>query len=202
MSKLRQVYIATFFACTLLLNSGSQAALVKYTYTGSVFTDVTGTAYEMGTDRITGHFVIDDADMISLGSSGTVVGVNSDVVSWSFDDGAGPGPWYSSSINDANGTLFAFAFHTDASGSIIDWDINVYVSSIYRWMDWCKRVGGSCSNSDTVVNRPSVYNNVASNELPGAWSGPTAYIPLPATAWLFLTALGGAIGLKHRAWLA
>lgn len=131
------------------------------------------------------------------GASGSVVNVNSDVVSWAFDDGASGAP-YPGFINDANGTLFAFAFHTDASGNIIDWeDINVYVSSIYRWMDWCKRVGGSCSNSDSVVNRFSIYNNVASNLTPGMWSGPMG-VPIPAAAWLFGTALGLLGWMRRR----
>jgi hypothetical protein len=176
-------------AYAFLFSQITQAALVEYTYTGSVFTAEVGTAYELGVDHITGSFIIDEADMISLGSANSVVNVNSDVVSWSFDDGASGAP-YSSSINDSNGTLFAFAFHTDAGGNIIDWDINVYEHSANRWMDWCKRVGGSCSNSDSVVNRASIYNNTASNVTPGMWSAPTA-VPVPAAVWLF----GSAIGL-------
>jgi len=190
MIKQHQLLALPLLVYAFLLSPITQAALVEYTYTGSVFTTAVGTAYETSVDRITGSFIIDEADMISLGSGGSVVNVNSAVVSWSFDDGASGGP-YSSSINDTNGTLFAFAFRTDAGGNIIDWDINVFVHPGQRWMDWCKRVGGSCSNSDTVINRAgTLFNNTASNSTPGQWSGPLAVVPVPAAALLFGSALG------------
>jgi len=141
MSKQRQLFAPSILLCAVLLSPITQAALVEYTYTGDVFDDVTAfgaaPAYELGVDHISGSFIIDDADMISVGSPGGPTNVNSDVVSWSFDDGASGAP-YSSSINDVNGTLFAFAFYTtDSSGDILGWKINVYVNSSQRWMDWC-----------------------------------------------------------------
>jgi len=182
-------------------SNGAQAALVQYTYTGSAFDatdDVLGTGepYEVGVDRITGYFVIDDADMISVGFPGGPTNVNSDVVSWSFDDGASGAP-FPSNIDDANGTLFAFAFYTDAGGNILGWKINVYVSSSLRWMNSCFDAP-SCGDSDDVMNRAPTPQYTASSSLPGVWSGPSAVVPVPAAAWLFGSALGIIGWLRRR----
>jgi hypothetical protein len=184
-----------------LFSFATQAALVEYTYTGSVFdstADIFGTveAYEVGVDRISGSFIIDDADMVSLGFPGGQTNVISDVVSWSFDDGASGAPW-SSTINDANGgTLLSFAFHTDASGNILEWDIFIYRHPSNRWMDWCFNAG-SCTDSDSVMNRAPSPQYTASTSTPGVWSAP-APIPVPPAVWLFGSALGFLGWMKRR----
>jgi len=191
----RRIATLILLISALFVSSYARASLVQYTYTGSVFDAAAGSpynasAYQAGVDRITGSFIIDDADMVSLSGQN----VFSDIISFSFDDGSSGSP-YPSTITDAAVIPPSnFVFSTDASGTILSWDVVLVVNSVYRSMTWCN-TGDGCTGSgaalrDSVKNRSPTIGSTASSNTPGVWSA-AAVVPVPPAALLF----GSAIGL-------
>ncbi len=180
----------------LVFPLATNAALVEYTYTGAAYDTAAGgpfnpvPIYQVGVDRITGSFVIDDADMVSLSG----VNIIDDIVSFSFDDGGVGGP-FPGTITDADVIAPSnVVLHTDAGGNILQWEFILIVDSVYRSMVWCN-TGDGCTGSnpekrDAVTNRSPTLTNTASSNTAGVWSGPVTVVPLPPAAALFLSAIG------------
>ena len=186
----------SFLVFPLLLCTAARAELVEYVYTGAPFDTSTGTAYGAG-DHISGSFVIDDADMVSVGSPGTVVNITSDIVSFAFSDGSsGPFP---ATIEDGSAIPPTnLRVYTDANGNIVQWDMFV-TEDVDRWMSWCN-TGDGCTGSglatrDVALNRISGNSSSASTTTPGTWSKAAAF-PIPPATGLLLAAAGGLVAVR------
>lgn len=203
---MRTLIIGLITAITL---TGGSASAATYTYTGNTF-DFGFDAGQIGgglepmttSDRIT--VTINLAAPLAASTTFSALGVSD----WSVSYGA-----ITFSAGDSTGVGSVFgggnfaSLETDAAGNIIAWSFAAGMG----FTDWgvasltLSPVVGVLLDSSTgdlvLVQNPlgggSFTNGVSST--PGSWTlaggGGVGTVPLPAAAWLLLSALGGLIGL-------
>ena len=167
---------------TLLFSTASHAALVKWTLVDFVFSDG-GTAE--------GYFIFDTvADVYSDINILTTQGDNYDGTSY----GALAGDWGNASPGNINVfTTEQLQDYTNASWFRIDADIDFKAQTgdiVNQWL----AVGAEsyCTNSSCSSAANPHYRDTMSGYLVAE------AVPLPASAWLFISGCFGLIGIAQR----
>jgi hypothetical protein len=94
---------------------------VTYTYTGNDFTSFTQPSAYTTSDSVTGSVTLSSALADNINTF--VLEPGASVLSFSFSDGL-------QTITNLNATGSAFAFKTDASGNITDWQLTVNIGPV------------------------------------------------------------------------
>jgi hypothetical protein len=189
----------------LLAFAGSgYAAPVVYSYTGNTFDSITDNNPPAGTYTtsmsVSGSFTIADSTLFPAPNS-PLIDISGDLVAWSFFDGI-------NTLTEADSNI-QIRVSTDGAGAIDEWAIiinsnelvapDTSLAQIYTVVtDAQQRDFGvnrvcpfaSCEAGDQVFDSGVILNS------PGAWQ--TTVVPLPASAWLMLSALGMLIGVSRR----
>lgn len=155
---------------------------VIYTYTGNDFSSLISGPYT-DTDQITGSITFASA----LPDNLALTPIIPMIVSFDFSDGV-------RTITDESTTGDnEFLFATDASGNIVQW--NVQVNDAYGYIE----SEYNSSDSDGAYDQAVYYGEGLGQNLrdPGTWTEETSSAPEPATLALFGSALAG-LGLFHR----
>ena len=162
---------------------GNALAGVIYTYTGNDFSWASYCGSYTDTDQITGSITFASAlpDNLELTSNIPTI------VSFDFDDGV-------RTITDESTTGDnEFMFVTDASGNIVQWNVQVNDANGYIESE------NNSSDLDGPYDQAVYYGEGlgVNSDDPGTWTGETSAAPEPATLALLGSALAG-LGLFRR----
>ena len=167
--------------------STAQAALVAYTYTGNNFNSISGTGITTS-DLLSGSIIVDcgllggGGDCTSLPLANYIPAITN----FSFS-GAGV------TIDDSTSFLLVGMFSTDATGMIIDWNIQ----SQNAVPSFATISGPSCYTFYDSCDQLSILDGTGFTfDDPGTWS--TTVVPIPAAVWLFGSGLLVLFGISRR----
>ena len=172
----------------LLLAGGSLQA-ATYTYTGTLFTNITNVTPPTGTYTdamsVTGQFSVAAPLAANLGMGTDITG---QVTSFSFFDGR-------NTITEVNAPLanfdYTFLVTTDGAGNISGSNITVSRPLTplgvggQAWTIFVGTGGSTGTIEEVLVTGPNGFD-IGESITPGTWT----LIPIPATVWLFGSALG------------
>jgi len=165
----------------------AQAALVAYTYTGNNFNTISGAGITTA-DFLSGSIIVDCGLLGGAGDCASLPLANyiPAIMNFSFS-GAGI------TIDDSTSFLLAGMFSTDATGMIVDWNIqsqNAVPSFATISGPSCYTFYDSCDQLSTLNGTGYTFDD------PGAWSA--TIVPIPAAVWLFVSGLLGLVGVARR----
>jgi hypothetical protein len=158
----------------------AQAALVAYTYTGNTFNTISGTGVTTS-DFLSGTITVDCGVLGGTGDCSSLPFADyiSAVTNFSFS-GAGV------TVDDSTSYLLVGMFSTDATGIIIDWNIQSYnyvPSFLTISGPSCYTFYDSCDELTTLDGAGYTFDD------PGPWSA--SAVPIPGALSLFVSALIG-----------
>jgi hypothetical protein len=175
---MRKLLISSALAVLFAMGGASARADVVYSYTGLVYTNVTG-SYTTSM-KVTGSIDLTSALGANFGPASLTPNF------FSFSDGL------QTFTNTTPGLTSNFdVFQTNSLGQIITWDVAFSIPAGLGFDEITVTVGGdnpqvfwSCSTSSACES--TAFVNTA-----GSWSAPVSTVPLPAALPLFATGLAG-----------
>jgi len=181
----------------LLLACGAVHAATTYQYTGNGYTSITNSEppagiYTTGMN-LSGSFTV--LAPLNIATDGDISG---SVTAYSFNDGR-------FTLTNSNSQILDFIVTVDVTGDIVSWDILVddilgatideIVSSLGTVSIGDSTFAGVCPEAICDRSSPFTKFDTAVANVSGTWS----VVPIPATAWLFSSALGLLGWMRRKA---